>query len=293
MKKVLSVLSILSISMMMVFTSCSKDSEDESKIATTEKTTSEIDLTSLEPEVTVKGGGDRIHYTRVVIEEIVHNADCNKEPVSGIVEFYYEEEMVFSVNFGDGECDGVATVTWVLEDGSISSKVVDVKRLFKPHQGNHHKKCFKIILPVDFLMPDSTIFTVDTKEAWRDLKEWYVMNPAYDEKPMMQFPVEIQYKDSTTITVNSSEELKAYREECGNHHHKLTKVITEELVRSDECDGEVVSGLIEFYDRDDNWVYSIDFGNGECDGIATKCWINDEEEMECKDIDIPNYNHGN
>jgi hypothetical protein len=33
-----------------------------------------------------------------------------------------------------------------------------------------------------------------------------------------------------------------------------------------------VSGLIEFHDENDNWVASIDFGDGECDEWATKTW---------------------
>jgi hypothetical protein len=33
-----------------------------------------------------------------------------------------------------------------------------------------------------------------------------------------------------------------------------------------------VSGLFEYYDQNDSWVASIDFGNGECDQWATKTW---------------------
>jgi len=44
-----------------------------------------------------------------------------------------------------------------------------------------------------------------------------------------------------------------------------------------------VSGLFEYYDTDDNWVASIDFGDGTCDEWATKTW----------DVDIfPDYPSG-
>ena len=33
-----------------------------------------------------------------------------------------------------------------------------------------------------------------------------------------------------------------------------------------------VSGLFDYYDTDDNWVASIDFGDGICDEWATKTW---------------------
>jgi len=44
-----------------------------------------------------------------------------------------------------------------------------------------------------------------------------------------------------------------------------------------------VSGLFEYYDADDNWVASIDFGDGTCDERATKTW----------DVDVfPDYPSG-
>ena len=44
-----------------------------------------------------------------------------------------------------------------------------------------------------------------------------------------------------------------------------------------------VSGLFEYYDADDNWVASIDFGDGTCDEWATKTW----------DVDVfPEYPNG-
>ena len=33
-----------------------------------------------------------------------------------------------------------------------------------------------------------------------------------------------------------------------------------------------VSGLIEYYDNNNTWVASIDFGDGTCDQWATKSW---------------------
>ncbi len=33
-----------------------------------------------------------------------------------------------------------------------------------------------------------------------------------------------------------------------------------------------VSGLFEYYDLDNYWVASIDFGDGTCDEWATKSW---------------------
>jgi hypothetical protein len=44
-----------------------------------------------------------------------------------------------------------------------------------------------------------------------------------------------------------------------------------------------VSGFFEYYDTDNNWVASIDFGDGTCDQWATKSW----------DVDVfPDYSSG-
>lgn len=51
--------------------------------------------------------------------------------------------------------------------------------------------------------------------------------------------------------------------------------IVKESCYFDQWDKEVmtpVSGLFEYYDSDDNWVASIDFGDGTCDEWATKTW---------------------
>ena len=33
-----------------------------------------------------------------------------------------------------------------------------------------------------------------------------------------------------------------------------------------------VSGLFEYYDENNNWVASLDYGDGTCDNLATKTW---------------------
>lgn len=288
MKKTFGILSMLLLSILIAFTGCNKDQDDSLK----DDSSYEIDLKSFEPEVSVKGGGEAGRYEKLIIEELIKNPDCNYEVVSGLVEFYYESEMVFAVDFGDGECDGLATITWIKEDGSTYSKVVDVWKVFRKKHGEHgphQNKCFELVLPVDFIMPDGSSFIVAQVEDWAALRAWYQENPGYEEKPMMQFPVDIQFTEGELLTVNSKREMHRIRRACEGHHgHKITRVITEQLVRSEECDGEIVSGLIDFYDQEGIWVRSIDFGDGFCDGIATKCWINENLETECEDVDVAN-----
>ncbi len=199
MEKVLRVLSVFTISLVLVFTSCEKkDTNKDTKISQT----TDISLKCFEPEVIVKGGGDKEDYRKVVVEELVKKEECKWEVVSGIIEYYYQDEMVFSINFGNGQCDGVATISW-LENETIESKVVDVWKLFLNGTNDKDKKYFVI----------------------------------------------------------------------------------EELVKSEECDYEIVSGIIEYQDKSGNPYVTIDFGNGECDGIATKCRTK-EGVTECDDFNV-------
>ena len=58
-----------------------------------------------------------------------------------------------------------------------------------------------------------------------------------------------------------------------------TEVIVDSIVKTscyfDKWDKTVitpVSGLFEYYDSNNNWIASIDFGDGTCDEWATKTW---------------------
>ena len=72
---------------------------------------------------------------------------------------------------------------------------------------------------------------------------------------------------------DGSQARKAYTE------NGYTEVEVSPIVKSNcyfqEWDKEVltpVSGLFEYYDSNNNWVASIDFGDGSCDQWATKTW---------------------
>lgn len=213
MKKVFGILVALSFVMTLAFTSCNKD--DATATQDSSLTESDMSLKSLEPEVQVLGTGEKVHYEKIIIEEIVRGESCKNQPVSGLVEYYYQGEMVFSVDFGDGECDGVATVTWLDEEGVTQSKVVNVWTLFKKHNdGNHRPKCFSFVFPLTYTMPDGSDLNIESSDNWHLLRDWYEANPGYDEKPALNFPVDIVYEDETTITLNTLEELREARRDC-------------------------------------------------------------------------------
>ena len=69
-------------------------------------------------------------------------------------------------------------------------------------------------------------------------------------------------------------ELRSELQEDG-YIETISDSIVKEECYFEEWDKTVltpVSGLIDFHDENDNWIASIDFGDGECDEWATKTW---------------------
>tara|TARA_B100001250_G_scaffold39182_1_gene31193 strand:+ start:776 stop:1645 length:870 start_codon:yes stop_codon:yes gene_type:complete len=74
-------------------------------------------------------------------------------------------------------------------------------------------KCFDFVFPITFNMPDGSAITVasDDEESWTELKLWYDDDPDTDQKPILQFPIDINFEGDITITVITEEELdRAY-----------------------------------------------------------------------------------
>ena len=75
------------------------------------------------------------------------------------------------------------------------------------------KKCFDFVLPVSYTMPDGSTITVENEEDWTAIRDWYEANPESEEKPELQFPVNVEFDDET-VTVDSAEELRELTQEC-------------------------------------------------------------------------------
>ena len=70
----------------------------------------------------------------------------------------------------------------------------------KGSKDNNGKECFELVLPVSFIMPDEAIISVENEQGWQAIKEWYEANADSEEKPALQYPVEISFdKDNKTI----------------------------------------------------------------------------------------------
>lgn len=83
----------------------------------------------------------------------------------------------------------------------------------RPRHGRR-RSCFKIVFPFSVTMPDDSVITLESRADKSLIRAWYEANPDATEKPELVYPIEIEYQDGTTATINSQEELITAREEC-------------------------------------------------------------------------------
>ena len=76
-------------------------------------------------------------------------------------------------------------------------------------------ECFTLEFPVSFNMPDGSLVIVesDDEESWAEIKAWYETNSDSEEKPTMQFPVEILF-DEESLVIENQEEMRSAYQEC-------------------------------------------------------------------------------
>jgi hypothetical protein len=86
-------------------------------------------------------------------------------------------------------------------------------------------KCFDFILPISYTMPDGSTLTVENENDWDAIKEWYEANPESDERPTLQFPINVEFDDET-MTVNSEEELRELKQECWRNESEERECFT-------------------------------------------------------------------
>lgn len=77
------------------------------------------------------------------------------------------------------------------------------------------KHCFEMVYPLVWTMPDdSEISANDEKEMWTNIKSWYEMNPAVEEKPTLNYPVGIIFNNGDEKTVADEVEMIVVKKDC-------------------------------------------------------------------------------
>lgn len=80
------------------------------------------------------------------------------------------------------------------------------------HRRLRRNKYFEFVFPLDFIMPDDSSITLETKADWVLIREWYQANPSVKERPELVFPVDVQLEDGTIQTLLDRTELMTIRE---------------------------------------------------------------------------------
>ena len=88
-------------------------------------------------------------------------------------------------------------------------------------------KCFEFVFPIDFIMPDATSVTLNSKDDWSLIRDWYDANPNTTDRPEFVFPVDITLEDGTVQTLIDRDELKAVKDSCkkGKDKRKCFKLV--------------------------------------------------------------------
>jgi len=88
-------------------------------------------------------------------------------------------------------------------------------------------KCFQFVFPVDFIMPDTTSITLNSKDEWIMIKDWYVANKGVKKRPELVFPVDITIEDGTLQTLIDKGDLRRMKDSCkkGKDKRKCFKLI--------------------------------------------------------------------
>ena len=74
--------------------------------------------------------------------------------------------------------------------------------------------CFRLVYPITFILPDNSVISMQDEEDWMELKSWYEVNPDIEERPILEYPVEINYRNGPTKTINNDEEMTSAIENC-------------------------------------------------------------------------------
>ncbi len=120
---------------------------------------------------------------------------------------------------------------------------------WKRQEGHYNRGCFEVAFPITFSMPDGSTIEVETddEQGWSDLKLWYEENDDAEQRPILQYPVDIIYETEegdSTVTLNNDGEMETAKEEC-----------REDWSESGEWDEDGDWDEEECF----NWIYPITF----------------------------------
>ena len=92
--------------------------------------------------------------------------------------------------------------------------MVNIKAGCRKWDDKKDENCFILLYPISFLMQDGSVILMTEKEDWIELKSWYEENSNIEEKPSLQYPINIIYQDRYVKTINSDADMAIAKEYC-------------------------------------------------------------------------------
>ncbi len=155
-------------------------------------------------------------------------------------------------------------------------------------------RCFELVYPITYIMPDGSAITADDEEALKAATEaWYDNHPDVAEKPTLQYPVQITFDDDDEIIlVDDQEEMEAIKEECkGDEYddecfdlvYPVTFIMPDGATITGDHEEELFNAIKNWYEAHPDVVaeavlqYPVQVTFNDVDQIIT---VNNEEEME-------------
>ena len=162
-------------------------------------------------------------------------------------------------------------------------------------RNDDNRECFELVFPVTYLMPDGSTITVENGEDWDPIKDWYDENPNAEERPELQYPVDIIFDDET-LTIDNAEEMNMVKRECWEYEDEgrecFALVYPVTFIMPDGSSIVVAADDEDGWEEVKNWYdanpeseerptlqYPVDIIYRANDGDSTVT-INNEEEME-------------
>ena len=101
------------------------------------------------------------------------------------------------------------------QDGELET-ITNREELLEARLGCKRVRCFDLVYPYSFTMPDNSTITLNSKDDKYLIRDWYRANPGIRVRPVLQFPLDIEFQDGTVQTVNDQTELDAAKESCSS-----------------------------------------------------------------------------
>ena len=208
-------------------------------------------------------------------------------------------ELQFPVNVEFDDREGTANI--------LVSNEEEMREVYSRCGGgrdDEDRECINLVLPISYTMPDGSTITVENEEDWITIRDWYEANPESDERPTLQFPVDIMYETEdgdSTLTVNNDEEMEYVKRSCREEW--------DDMEEDEECYEYVLpisftmpDGTTIVIENEEGWLSLREWyvSNGEAEeepllqypvnivlfddeGEETTVTINNEEEMNAVD----------